>query len=666
MSSPFVPIITADIDWRDGLPYSLQFDDIYYSAESGINQSRHVFIDGNNLIDRWQQLPIDESSMFTIAETGFGTGMNFLLTWKLWEQFAPKDANLHYISCDKHPLSKKDLIKCLEKWPELSDHAIQLIDQYPILTPGYHYLTFNNSRITLTLMLGDALECYEQLLLCGDSNLEQQLRSSHINAWYLDGFSPSKNQAMWSENLLTIIAMLSKNGTTLATYSAANQVKSALKNAGFIIEKRRGFGAKRHMVCAYYKELSSNSEKYRHTPWHVSPPVKMNTKSALVIGGGLAGCFIANNLAKRGWTVTLLEEKSNVGCCGSANQQAVLFPKLSAYKSPFTQFMLYSFIYANHVYRALLNQYKIGELKGSLLLAHNAKEEKNQESLVNWLKAYPELGQLIDNKEATELSGLSLQCGGLFIPFSGWINSPELCKILINNNRISLITEKKINTINFNQKNWVVDDLEASVLILANGQQINHFQETDYLPVKSIRGQMTTIQTTENSSKLKIPLCAEGHVLPSLENSHKIGATYNIGISEPEIDTQDDQLNLGRLKQMVPEVEWSTHVLNHWAGIRAASPDYLPIVGPVSKANEYKKIYSGLQTNSKRWIAQPGPYYPGLYACAAFGSRGLTTIPLATEWLACLINNEISILPRKLVQAISPARFLRKKIIHGL
>ncbi|HCJ4412290.1 TPA: FAD-dependent 5-carboxymethylaminomethyl-2-thiouridine(34) oxidoreductase MnmC, partial [Legionella pneumophila] len=167
------------------------------------------------------------------------------------------------------------------------------------------------------------------------------------------------------------------------------------------------------------------------------------------------------------------------------------------------------------------------------------------------------------------------------------------------------------------------------------------------------------------SIKLKIPLCAEGHVLPALNNSHRVGASYDIGTSEPELNALDDQLNLDRLKRIAPDIMWSQNVLDHWAGIRAASPDYLPIVGPLPNALEFKEIYAELKSNSKRWIAEAAPCYPNLYVCAAFGSRGLTTIPLATEWLAGLINKEISILPRKLIQAISPARFLRKKIIQG-
>jgi tRNA 5-methylaminomethyl-2-thiouridine biosynthesis bifunctional protein len=319
VSSPFIPIKTADVEWRDGLPFSILYDDIYFSAESGIEQSRYVFIDGNDLINRWLTLSHDNSSEFNIAETGFGTGLNFLLTWHLWDQYAPQTAKLHFISSEKHPLHLNDLIRSLSNWPELSKHAKQLIENYPILTPGYHHLSFDNGRVKLTLMLGNALDSFEQLVICGEPSLEFELRSTFIDAWYLDGFSPKKNESMWSNSLMRVIAMLSKEGTTLATYTAAASVKSIIGEVGFIVKKKKGFGQKRHMISAHFIKYSSGRLKVLHTPWHVGHPVKPPKKSAIIIGAGLAGCFIAHSLVKRGWKVTIIEELEIPGNAGSAN-----------------------------------------------------------------------------------------------------------------------------------------------------------------------------------------------------------------------------------------------------------------------------------------------------------------------------------------------------------
>lgn len=665
MSNLFIPIKTAALRWHRDLPFSIEYDDIYYSAQNGVEQSRYVFVEGNDLIHRWQALPNNSNAPFNIAEAGFGTGLNFLLTWMLWEQYAPPSAQLHFISCEKHPLKKEDLIKSLSSWPIFKEHSQQLIDAYPTLTPGYHHISFSSGTVKLTLMLGDALECFEQLLICGDSKLESKLRSSFVDAWYLDGFAPSKNESMWSDSLIQVISMLSQKGTTLATYTAARTVKAALTKFGFTIEKRKGFGPKRHMISAVFSKNEPHRMKVRHTPWHVSLPEKQLEKKAIIIGAGLAGCFTAHSLATRGWKVTLIEENNSIGNGASGIKQAVLFPKLSAYRSPLTQFMLTSFLYAYQTYKIMLEQYQIGELKGTLLLAHNEKEKKAQQSLTKWLHSYPELGELVDYKIASKLTGVSLDKSGLHIPLSGWIDAPALCQILAGMEGISVLTNTRVDKLVFENHNWNVNQLKAKVLILANGYKVNRFQETQHLPIKPIRGQMTSISTTPDSSLLSMPLCGEGHVLPEMNGCHMIGATYGLGIDDLQIRSHDDELNIAKIDLLMSAEHWAHKPINNWVGIRASTPDYLPLVGQIPIKDKFITLFSGMETNAKRWIPCSGFYYSGLYSCTGFGSRGLTTIPLSAEWLAALINNEISCLPRNLIQAISPARFLRRDIVRG-
>lgn len=666
MSNLFEPIQTADLNWYQGLPFSIKYDDVYHSFASGIEQSRHVFIEGNDLIHRWQLL--DAQALFTIAETGFGTGLNFILSWFLWEQHAPKTSRLHFISCEKYPFTLDDLTQSLKSWPELEKQAQMLIAHYPILTPGYHHLSFCEGRVTLTLMLGEALTCYEQLLICGDALLEKKLRAAFIDAWFLDGFSPKKNKSMWSDKLIQIMALLSKSDTTLATYTAAAEVKNSLKHNGFLLEKRKGFGPKRHMITGCRDNTLSHNMIHRHTPWHVGIVDRCmqlpQKKTAVVVGAGLAGCFVAYSLAKKGWKVTLIDELNEVGQAASANQQAVLFPKLSAYNSPLTQFLLSSFLYSARVYQDILKHNPIGELHGALLLASNQKEQLAQAQLANWLTHYPELGVLVDENEASLLAGLPLQHPGLFIPLSGWINSPKLCQFLVNTEGISLITNTAVKELFFD-KYWHVNEWQAEVVVLANGNKITSFNQTKSLPIKSIRGQMTSIHATKESRALKIPLCDEGHVLPAVNGIHLLGATYELKTADFMIKAEDDLLNIAKLRKLGPYTSWSNEIVHHWAGVRAATPDYLPVVGAVASESDFLNLYTGLRSNSKRWINEEAPYYPGLYAFAGFGSRGLTTIPLSAEWLASLINNQMSLLPRTIIQAISPARFLRKNITRG-
>ena len=696
MSKRFIPIVTADILWHQNLPFSNQYDELYYSADNGIEQSRHIFIEGNDLLNRWQRLPKDYNTSFNIGETGFGTGLNFLLTWHLWELYAPKTACLHYLSCDKHPLSVADLTKALNNWPVLKEKAGELLKQYPILTPGNHYLSFYEGRVKLTLMLGDVFECFEQLLICADSKLESHLRTASFDAWYLDGFSPKNNEQMWSEPLIKVLTMLSKEGTSLATYTVAPTVKSLLTSYGFNNTEKEGYDGKSHMLIASFVTTNPYRLKHRHTPWHTSyqkivgsepwaenehrinrepdlnlisikkGALKNHNKSAIVIGAGLAGCFLAHSLSNRGWSVLLVDEENGIGQGGSGNEQAVLFPKLSAFQSPLTEFMLYAFQYAHTLYKKMLKEFQLGTLNGAIALAYNEKEKKAQKEMEQWLALYPELGKLIDPVAASKLSGIHLDLSGIYIPLSGWINSPALCKYLINNKNISVCTNTRVDTLLVDDDQWLVGSHRAPIIILANGYKVNHFMETKHLPIKPMRGQMTMIPATDSTRALKMPVCAEGHVLPQLNGIHHLGATFEQYVNSSAIRDQDDLLNLAKLKQISPSLDWSETVSGNWAGVRASTPDYLPLVGQIAKCDEFLKEYSGLQSNSKRWIPKEGSYYQGLYTCSGFGSRGLTTIPICAEWLAASLNNELSGAPRHLMQALSPARFLRRDIIRGL
>lgn len=665
MSKAFIPVEPADITWKKDLPFSNQYQDVYYARKRSIKQNAYVYIEGNDLIKRWVNLSSNHS-VFTIGETGFGTGLNFLLTLRAWIQSAPESATLHYISCEKHPFKAQDLNRALSNWTELNALREELIKQYPLLTPGNHHLFFCEGRVKLTLMFGEAYECFEQLLICGVSSLESQLRTCFIDAWYLTSFSPKKNEEIGTKSILKVVTMLSKKGTTFATFMAASQVTLALNECGFEIIKKKGCGFKSHILTGFLKNTTLLRIKHRSTPWHVAATKLHKEKTALIVGGGLAGCFSAYSLAERGWEVTLIEEANALGEGASANRGAVLFPKLSSFRSPLTEFMLVSFIYAHQFYSNLLKKNPIGELNGAITLPFNEKEKKSQANLAAWLSVYPELGKLISAELATTLAGIKINMDCLHIPYSGWIDSPALCAHLVTSERINIVTNTKMNSLVKEDNQWRVKDFKASILILANGYQLNQFEETRHLPIKPIRGQMTAIESTKDTEGLKIPVCAEGHVLPLINGSHYLGATYDLGNSQAQVQCADDKSNLEKLRELSEQTKWSEKIIDRWAGIRATTPDYLPLIGPIAQASEFLRTYQGLETNAKRWIPKEAPTYSGLYAFAGFGSRGLTTVPLAAEWLSALINTEINGASRHLMQSLSPSRFLKRAIARGI
>lgn len=664
MSSSFEVIKTAEVLWRDDTPYSKDFDDIYFSKDNGLSEAKHVFIDENQLVERWQALAYNSLDIFVIAETGFGAGLNFLLTWFLWKKYSPPESKLHYISCEKYPLTEKDLTQCLSLWPELHPEAQLLLSNYPVLTPGFHFLSFEKARVNLTLMLGDVSSCFQELLLCGSPLLEQQLRESYVDAWFLDGFSPAKNPDMWSDSLFSTMNLLSKPKTTVATFTAAGIVKQGLRAAGFKVHKQKGHGIKKEMVVGEFESAIAQPVK-RTTPWSLSTPKKIKSKHALVLGAGLAGCYTAHALARRGWCITLLDASDKLAAGASGISQALLYPKVTSYQSPLNTFMLSAYLFAYRTYKKMLTQWPVGELLGILQLAYNEKEAISQKHLTEWLACYPALGRLVTPEEASLYAGIEMASSGLYIHQSGWLDCPRLCQYLVEAAQAEWIPNTLIDSLNYKDGQWHVNEYSAEILVIANGDKATMFEQTKHIPLKKIRGQMTWINSQDVSGDMKIPLCADIHILPTRNGQHLFGATYQTGNSDLNCYDHDDELNLSKLTTLSKTMDWSKKAVGHWSGIRAATPDYLPLVGPIAKAEAFRHCYQGLKSNAKRWIPSVAEFYPGLYLCAGFGSRGLTTIPLSAEWLGSLISKEPSIIPRKMIESLSPSRFLRKELIRG-
>lgn len=664
MSKRFDPIIPAHLEWRDAYPYSLDFDDIYFSKSGGLDEARHVFIDGNLLLERWRALNHQPDPIFVIAETGFGCGLNFLLTYALWKQYAPQNARLFYYSSEIHPLSFDDIERVCMLWPSLSLEAQNLLSQYPILAPGFHALAFEDDRINLTLMLGDSLTSFRELLITNDAKHEPRHRTFHVDAWFLDGFSPLKNPLMWSDTLFSTLGMLSKKGSTFATYSVPEVVRDGLTKAGFKVIKTPVCGKKKEMCSGSFEAIPS-SRGQRFTPWHLSSQQPHEMKKAIVLGAGLAGCHIAYALARKGWEVSLLDQAGDIAKGASGNRHAILYPKLSAFHSPLTQFMLNAYLFAVKIYRDLLKKFPIGHLGGILQLAYHEKERSHQSNLAQWLAIYPSLGKLIDNQEASMIAGIPISNSALFLPLSGFINIPALCQTLVHSDGIKWRGGSKVNQLVYADGLWHLCDEKAPVLILANGFSASFFKETAHLPLKPMRGQMTTIKASHQSLQLKVPLCADAHVLPAINGCHDLGATYHQDNDSNLAMPEDDALNLSKLSAISDQVLWSDEVVDQWVGVRAAAPDYLPMVGPVADKDRFKEQYKAMQGDPKRFIQTASDCYPGLYVAAGFGSRGLTSIPICAEWLASFIHGEPTNFTRSMMQSLSPSRFLRRELMRG-
>ena len=223
-------ITPAELNWiENDQPFSIQYQDIYFSRSDALAETRYVFLKPNRLPERFQK-QID----CRIFELGFGTGLNFLTTWQAWDQTLCPRAQLHYLSVEKNPLQPQDIIKALAPWQELRAYGERLLQHYPPIEFGRFDLKLTKG-VTLTLLFGDA-------------NLWLPQIHEKIDAWYLDGFAPKYNPELWQESLFKEMARLSMNGSTFSTFSAAGSVRRDLQVAGFHVHKCKGFGAKREML----------------------------------------------------------------------------------------------------------------------------------------------------------------------------------------------------------------------------------------------------------------------------------------------------------------------------------------------------------------------------------------------------------------------------------
>lgn len=226
----------AKIEWRGNQPYSTTFGDVYFSSDDGLLETEYVFLQGNKLASRWQQLA---TKRFTIIETGFGTGLNFLCAARLWLDNAPQEAALHFISVEKFPLTLEDISTSLQSWTDLEMVKAPLLAQYSNLLQHQEPITLFDDRIQLTLLMGDATTQLSQI-------------ENKADAWFLDGFAPAKNPEMWQPALFEKMAMLSHDSTTFATFTSAGAVRRGLLAEGFEVNKRSGFGKKREMLTGRY------------------------------------------------------------------------------------------------------------------------------------------------------------------------------------------------------------------------------------------------------------------------------------------------------------------------------------------------------------------------------------------------------------------------------
>ena len=656
----------------DGSPYSSQFEDIYFDTNHGTSQSECVFIDGNNIKARLAKFP----KKFVIAETGFGTGLNFLLTLATFDQLKQSQSRqntkpaavstLHFISVEKYPLSKAQLTQSLKILPELEQYSQQLIAQYPDNPEQDITLNFLNDTVTLQLIFNDATLGLTQL--ASDRNTRF---SGIVDAWYLDGFSPAKNPEMWQEGLFQQITRLSKEQATLSTFTVSGKVKRQLISAGFRVQKRPTKGKKDEMLMAVFQQNPNSGKGYQQRPIITKP------QQVSIIGGGIASACAAYALTKAGVKVTVYCQDFSVAQGASSNNIAALYPLIHQQADDISLFYQHAFEQAVNFYKSISEQdfHFDHDWCGLLEISYKPALALRQQHIANsdvWPK---NLIQSVDKATASELAGITLNHGGLFFPKAGWIAPAQLVKQIFKaaelTNRLRIETGCKINSIS--QKSdgkWLLhtdqENYPANVLIYCGGAQGIPLNLIEQLPLTSVRGQVSNMVSNEKVAKLSTVICHKGYLTPANKNLHCIGATFQKHSFDIESKAEEDQFNLAMLDKCLPGLtQWqTTDIASSKARLRCMTPDHLPMVGAMPNIEAHKLQYPHL-SKDKRWrYNEPAPVIENLYMLTGLGARGLCTAPLLADILTADICGTPYPLNNEQLFNLAPNRFVIRDIIR--
>jgi len=666
----------AQLTWSEGTPISEDFDDVYFSKASGIEETRYVFLKHNQLPERWKT---ERPSHFTIAETGFGTGLNFLCAWQSWLESSQAGQHLHFISVEKFPLTREDLETALTHWPELSSLAQRLIEQYPPIVSGWHCIQFpgrsnTEGHITLQLYFGDIHDWLPQI-------------HAKVDAWFLDGFAPSKNPEMWNPELFNQMARLSRPNGTLATFTAAGFVKRGLQAAGYEIKKTKGFGRKRDMLQGRFVRSygppkpewmstipHTDTRKARNKvqpakPWLAIPEYDDQNRTATIVGAGIAGSSTAFALAKRGWQVTVIEE-SEIASGGSGNAQGVLYAKLASDMNLHSQFYLAGYLYSLQMLRQLLPDKQDWDDCGVLQLATNDDEQLRQQSFIAQ-NPMPSVIECVTAEQASQLAGVELSYGGLYFTKGGWVHPKALCQAMLNHPNIKVMEHTMLTQVERHPSGWnlaltqnsKIHELNAPVVVFCNGHKAQRFWCNDFISTPPVAGQVT--QLAQQTVQLNTVLCGDHYVTPTYQGALNFGASYRLKSDNIDVIAKENQDNIDKLGEAFPavasQINLNAKPLGR-ASVRCTSPDYTPYVGPIGEAEQNRLTFANLAKNKHWRFSESAAFLPGLYLNIAHGSRGLSSAPLCGEIIACQITGEPIPVTKDVMDLLNPNRALINEI----
>ena len=525
--------MTEPLEWVEGAPRSARFGDVYFQPGEGLDETRAVFLVGCGLPEAWKG-----RISFTVAELGFGTGLNILALVELWSRTREPGARLNVFSVEAYPMSREDAVRALFVWPELAAIAEPLLAEWPLGRRGLHRIELPHD-VTLDLIVGEATEA-----LTGWSGA--------ADAWFLDGFAPAKNPQMWSEELLALVAARSAPGARAATFTVAGAVRRALTAGGFEIEKRPGHGRKRERLEARLP----------------GEPVKLQVPRVAVIGAGIAGASLIRAFRRLGVEPDLFASRAGA----SGNPAALVAPRLDAGGGPVARLSAHAHARAASLYRQI-PEAVIAE--GGLELERQPRDRARFQTLADWDGFDPGALAPIGPDDAAAWLGEAKAAAGLFERDALTVAPPVVLETWL----AEALIGPRVDALERRGGGWALIDEAGTELgrfdavCLAAGWEIAGVVD---LPLEPVRGQASW--TPEPEAGLAAGW--GGYAVP-LNPGVLFGATHDRGRTDAETSSEDDARNLESLKKARPALaaRLEGRPLMSRASIRATTPDRLPVAG---------------------------------------------------------------------------------------
>ncbi|WP_144635947.1 FAD-dependent 5-carboxymethylaminomethyl-2-thiouridine(34) oxidoreductase MnmC [Bordetella genomosp. 13] len=620
MSSFPTPLQPAPFALDDsGRLYSAIYGDVYHSpVEDALGQVHEVFLRGNGLPRRWRG-----RDRFTVCETGFGMGLNFLALWQAWRDDAQRPQRLHVVSIEGHPFEREVLRQVLRGHAPaaLRSLAEQLADQWPALLPGLHRLEFEDGAVTLTLGFGPAETMAPRL-------------SARVDAFFLDGFAPDRNPGMWTPGLFASLARLAAPDATLATWASAGHVRRALADAGFAVRREPGYGGKWHRIEGVRVPQAGPGPEL---PDDDGAPV-------LVIGAGLAGAGAAHALALRGRRVTVIDPAAS-GSGHMGHVAAALTPVIARDDNPRAR------LSRAGSQRALRRWTALGEAVawrcGTLQLERDAGRAVVLAETIAALGFPSDWVRAVDPAEAARLAGLAVARGGVFFADGMRVRPELLVEALLAAPGIARSAGHVAGLVRVADA-WQARAADGALLgeapqvVLANAAGTPALLRAcgllEGLPrmaqMHALAGEVTLLPAQALGGGPRCVVGGEGYLLPAVDGWCVAGSTYVHGAAESRVGVAGQRVNLDKAAGLLAGGDEALQALQPgslpgWAGWRAVLPGRLPAVGALPRA-------------------------PGLWVATGYASRGLSWSALAGDLIAAQMCGEPLPLEKDLIGQLAP------------